>query len=109
MKLFLVVLVVVAAVRLLFCMLTFLSKRRNRLTPAQVADAIEKHLEGTDGPYDWDDFTSIPIADDRLDAIRRRCGDFGGAPSSRKDLEELRRIISELRTWKDTVGADLEH
>jgi hypothetical protein len=56
-----------------FRLLTYISKRRNRLTAAEVADKIERHIQGTEGPYDWDDFTSIPIADDRLDEIRVRC------------------------------------
>ena len=88
----------VVCVLVLFRFLTFLSKRRNRLTPGQVADAIEKHLEGIDGPYDWDDFTSIPIADDHLDAIRLRCTEVGGAPASEGTLKELRDIVAQLRS-----------
>lgn len=37
---------------LLFRLLTWISKRRNRLSAFQVADAIEKRIKETDGPWD---------------------------------------------------------
>jgi len=93
----LVILLVIAAIFLpLFRLLTSLSKRRNRPTPAQVADAIEKHVEGREEPWDWDRFTSVPIANDRLDAIRLRCTQLDyETPQTR--LRELKTIIADLR------------
>jgi len=35
--------------------------------------AISAFLQGTGGEWDWDDFTSTPLKDDYLDAIRRVC------------------------------------
>lgn len=81
----------ILAILLLFRLLTLISKRRNRLTAAQVADRIEAHIQGTEGPYDWDHFISVPIADDRLDAIRLQSSELEG----RKD--ELERIVRHLR------------
>ena len=40
-------------------------------TPKEVAGYIEDFIEGWGGEWDWDDFTSIPIANPWLDAIRR--------------------------------------
>ena len=83
--------VAILAILLLFRLLTVISKRRNRLTAAEVADRIEAHIHGTEGPYDWDHFVSVPIAEDSLDAIRLQCSELEG----RKD--ELERIVRYLR------------
>lgn len=40
--------------------------------PDDVATRLRDFLTGTGGPWDWDDFTSIPLADARLDDIRLR-------------------------------------
>jgi hypothetical protein len=39
---------------------------------AYVAAAIRSFLAGTGGEWDWDDFTSCSLADERLDSIRMR-------------------------------------
>ena len=44
-------------------------RRRSR---TEVADEIERFLNGTCGPWDWDEFTSFPIEDPELDAIRKQ-------------------------------------
>ena len=94
---FLVVLVAVGGLLLLFHVLEIVSKRRNRLTPFQVADIIEKHIDGSDGPYDWDYFTSVPIADPRLDAIRLRCIKTDYVLPEQRN-RELKKIIQDLRS-----------
>jgi hypothetical protein len=86
-----------------FHLLNLLSKRRNRLTPGQVADAIQRHLEGNEGPRDWDYFTSIPIADENLDKIRLRCIEIADAPSSQVSRKEIREIISHLRSLQESL------
>ena len=86
----------ITGILLLFCVLSSYSKRRNRFTAAQVADAIEKHLMGKEGQWDWDTFTSLPINNDRLDAIRKQCIKLDDeAPEIR--MRELRKIIDDLR------------
>jgi hypothetical protein len=88
--------VAVLAIVPFFRLLTGISKRLNRRSSAEVADKIEGHIQGTEGPWDWDDFTSVPIADDRLDAIRLRCLELEHAlPEER--TEELNRIVERLR------------
>jgi hypothetical protein len=43
---------------------------RRKVTPKQWALELEPHLLGTDGTWDWDDATSVALADPRLEAIR---------------------------------------
>lgn len=40
-------------------------------TANAIADCIRGFLDGTCGPYDWDDFVSVPLKDVQLEAIRR--------------------------------------
>lgn len=86
----------------IFRLLTFVSKRLNRYTAAQVADKIEKHIQGTEGPWDWDYFTSVPIADDHLDAIRLKCAELDYAPPDKRN-SELRGIVQGLRDKRTLV------
>ena len=32
------------------------------VTPEQFADELERHLSGTEGPWDWDDTSTVVIA-----------------------------------------------
>ena len=73
-------------------------------TRAEVAIIIEQFLNGTGGPWDWDDFTSIRIDDPELDAIRRRCGELYDEPNhpgqycGPDGVAEMRRMIEHLRS-----------
>jgi hypothetical protein len=49
-----------------------------------------RFIEGTGGPWDWDDFVSIPIADPRLEAIRKRASKFPDVGPG-----ELEALLSE--------------
>ncbi|NML10532.1 hypothetical protein HHL08_10275 [Sphingobium sp. AR-3-1] len=40
------------------------------LSPEEVIGYLRGFLEGTDGPWDWDNFTTQPVANPRLDDIR---------------------------------------
>jgi hypothetical protein len=93
--------IVVLAIVPFFRLLTFISKRRNRRTPREVADMIEKHIDGTEGSWDWDEFTSVPIADDRLDAIRIRFLVGFDSNLSEEKLRDLREIVQRLRNEND--------
>ena len=44
-------------------------------TPEEFADKLERHLLGTEGRWDWDDVTSVSVADERLERIRRELPD----------------------------------
>jgi hypothetical protein len=68
-----------------------------KVTPQAWADELEKHLLGTEGPYDWDDATSVRLADKRLENLRRRLTpDFDMLETPEK-REEFRQIIEALR------------
>jgi hypothetical protein len=70
---------------------------KRKVTPEQFADELERHLLGTEGPWDWDDTTSVAIADPRLEAVRSRLGPNLDSLSHEKDKDELRDIIAALR------------
>jgi len=74
-----------------------------RHTKAEVADIIERFLDGGSGRWDWDDFLSIPIGDPELDEVRQRCDAtrdeaYRGQWCGHAGYAELRRIIAELRS-----------
>lgn len=70
--------------------------RKSKITPEAYADKLEKHLLGTEKPHDWDDTTSVTLADERLEILRQGLPDFDllNTPEKR---DELRRIIEALR------------
>jgi hypothetical protein len=74
------------------------------MTPKDVRDVLVRFLNGTAGPYEFDDFVSASIGDPRLDAIRVRCAGLwsefppeirghycgeGGAQVMRQFIQEL--------------------
>lgn len=82
---------------LLFKAATRLSKWRNRLDVRDVISFIEKHIDGTEGPWDWDEFTTRPIANDELDQVRLLCARAGEYPLSDDQRRSLAEIVSRLR------------
>jgi hypothetical protein len=76
-----------------------------QLTSSDVAAEIEAFVNGSGGPWDWDDFISIPIKDTKLDQIRQRCGRLpdefppteAGQYCGAEGLAVLRSILSDLR------------
>jgi hypothetical protein len=69
---------------------------KRKVTPEQFADELEQHLLGTEGKYDWDDTTSVMIADPRLERVRFALPRFDSL-TLQKDKDELRGIIAALR------------
>ena len=62
-----------------------------KITPQQFADELERHLHGGEGAWDWDDVTSIKIADERLDRLRCKLHKFDNLC-----LEEWRKEFSDI-------------
>lgn len=81
---------------LVFLLAALPIKRKRKVTPEEFADELEKHLLGTEGKWDWDDVTSVAIADDRLELIRWELPKFDRL-SDEKEREELRSLIDVLR------------
>src|SRR5688572_28945253 len=68
-----------------------LKKTRDR-NPEEVAGFLRDFAEGTGGEWDWDDFTSVPITDPRLEAIRIEA-DMIPLPIEPEDLQKLQELI----------------
>lgn len=91
----LVAVIVGGVVTFVFCANWWTGRRPRRLGKDAVIEMLENFLEDNGGPYDWDDFLSLPIADPDLEAVRRRCNDIdwktdAGAAALRKELERLK-------------------
>ena len=71
---------------------------KRQVTAERFADELERHLLGTEGQWDWDDATSIRIADPRLEAVRSRLGENLDSLSTDEDKDELGAIIAGLRS-----------
>jgi len=69
---------------------------KRQLKPEQFADELERHLLGTQGKWEWDDTTSIAIADQRLERIRLGLAKFDRL-SRANDRDELKALIEALR------------
>ena len=75
------------------------------MSRGEVADTIERFVDGIYRRWEWDDFCSFPIVDSQLDAIRVRCACLPqeyppaekGHYCSEAGLEVLRQIVRELR------------
>ena len=73
-----------------------LPSKGREVTPSQFADELERHLLGTGGPWDWDDTTSIRIADERLERVRWELPKFDSL-TREEDKTELKAIIEALQ------------
>lgn len=63
-------------------------------TPDEVLQYMHRFVDGTDGPWDWDNFTTQPIADPRLDEIRDRLAALD-VPLSEADFPAIKALIVE--------------
>jgi hypothetical protein len=68
-----------------------------KVTPHKFADELERHLLGTEGPWDWDDTISVRIADKRLEILRLSFGGRFDTLARQEDRDELGVIIAALR------------
>lgn len=68
------------------------------LTAREVENCLRDFLNGRGGAWDWDDFTSIPITDPTLDAIREQAAyvQWPLDGSGRATLEELLEQVRAL-------------
>jgi hypothetical protein len=77
-----------------------------KLTREEVAQTLEGFINGTGGQWDWDDFMSSPIEDNKLELIRLRSSGLDsefppkqiGSFCNEAGLEVIRSYIAELRT-----------
>lgn len=96
---------IAAGIILVFVSLRVITKMRNRVTGFEVADIIERFVEGKGEAWEWDDFISSQIRNPELEAIRVHCNrldkefppDKSGMYTSEKGLEVLRAYVRGLR------------
>jgi len=62
--------------------------------PQYIAETITAFLAGTGGKWDWDDFTSCPLSDARMDGIRRRALAVS-LPLDEEGAALLRKLLAE--------------
>lgn len=62
-----------------------------------VAGYLEDFIEGRSGDWDWDDFTSIPISDPALEAIRQEAG-MVQFPIDDAGDAKLRELLTRARS-----------
>jgi hypothetical protein len=70
---------------------------RRKVTAEQFAHALQRHLLGLEGQWDWDDAISVRIADERLEQLRLSLGTRFDTLARQEDRDELRDIIAALR------------
>ncbi len=90
--------------------------KRVEQTADQVATTIEEFLDGTCGPYGWDDFLSITLLDPQLERIRSFCGEVKTlyppgkqrGYCSTEGFRVLRSLAERLRRGIDLDGRVIE-
>ncbi len=104
-------LIVVLAVILLVAAGAFVASRFSkpaRETPDSVAGVIERFADGISRPYEWDAFTSVPIADPYLNDVRIACSDThdvfpptgGRGWASGEGIDVLRKLAADVREYE---------
>ena len=71
-----------------------LSASKEKRTAFEVVGYLRQFLDGGGGEWDWDDFISVPIADARLDDIRRKAAAVD-VPATDEGLMILRQLLAE--------------
>lgn len=75
----------------------FGKQRKADLSAAEVAKYLRDFIDGTGGDWDWDDFTSIPVANPALDHIRQEA-DAVCLPLTTHGESELRALLKRVET-----------
>ena len=64
------------------------------MTLEALTKTVESFLNNQDGPYDWDDFLTFPISDNKMNAFRIECTKIDDLTLSGK--EKIRKLLDEL-------------
>lgn len=83
-----------------------LLKKFNRITPLEIADIIDRFVQGKTTKWEWDDFISCPISDPSLDKIRLRCANLyveyppqkAGEYCNERGVQVLNEFVLHLRS-----------
>ncbi|HEV2818617.1 MAG TPA: hypothetical protein VGW40_15515 [Allosphingosinicella sp.] len=86
--------VVLVPVAIVAKLLVLPFERPAKSSAAEVATALRDFLDGSGGDWDWDDFTSTPVADVRLEGIRRRASEVS-LPLTSEGRASIERLLAE--------------
>lgn len=67
---------------------------KEKRSASEVATYLRNFVGGGSGEWDWDDFTSVPIADPRLESIRDRAA-MVTLPASKEGTQVLLELLAE--------------
>ncbi len=71
------------------------AKKARARTPQEVAKILRGFIAGTGGEWDWDDFTSTPISNPELEAIRQEA-ETVPLPVNDEGLAKLRALLDRV-------------
>ena len=81
----------------LLCLVAASGRSNKRdVTPQELAEELERHLVGNEGPYDWGATTSVKLTDERLNRLIPRLIEYDRLDTAEK-REQFREIIETLR------------
>jgi hypothetical protein len=83
--------------------LNALGLNKSRAGPDQLVQDLSEFLEGTEGGWALDDFSSVPFADQELEDIRERACDYL-PPLTLEDRQQLESLIEEARALEKKRG-----
>lgn len=78
-------------------------ERPAKRTAAEVAQYLRGVLNDSDGEWDWDDFTSIPLSDPSLESIRQRAASVE-MPVTEEGRCTLVALLREAEVASETRG-----
>jgi len=85
-------------------------------TKAEVAKALEDFVNNEGGEWDWDDFISVPIADQELDKVRQFCEEArtrwpvpeGQGWCNDEGMDQIRQLAARLRSEVATESLTID-
>jgi hypothetical protein len=82
---------------ILLCLVAAFGRSDKRdVTPQELAQELERHLIGNEGPYDWGATTSVEITDQRLNRLIPRLIEYDRLDTAEK-RQQFREMIEILR------------
>jgi hypothetical protein len=76
-------------------------ERPHKRTAEEVAQYLRGFLDDSGGEWDWDDFTSIPLADPSLESIRQRAASVE-LPVTEEGRRTLVALLSEAEAASES-------
>jgi hypothetical protein len=79
-----------------------------KLSASEVATYLRNFIEGGGDEWDWDDFTSVPIANPSLESIRLRATKVE-LPVSHEGMRVLQELLSEAEALASHEASEASH